>query len=308
MTDGVTTELTELISLRRYAERGSYRSQGRSSSYGLRLSKLRGRGMDFAEVRNYQAGDEIRHMEWRVTARTGKPHIKIYEEERERPVIILADFNPSVYFGTRIAFKSVVLARLAAILAWSVVVEGDRVGGLLFSRATHHEFLPRSREFGVLPFLAALSQYTQELPPSSAQGSNEKSSLSYALQRLRRVVKPGSMIVLISDFYSMDKESEPLLSRLCSHNDIMAYQLCDPLEIAPPEPAQYAITDGQQELLLDTTAKSITDAYSYYCEQRQQNLQRIFHRLQIPYIQVTAETNLALLVRQTFLRRYHGKK
>ena len=137
MTYGVTAELNELIALQRYAQIGHYRPKGRSLRAGQHLSKLRGRGMDFAEVRHYQAGDEIRHMEWRVTARTGRPHVKLYQEERERPVIILADFSPSMYFGTRLAFKSVVAARLAALLAWTVVKQGDRVGGLLFSAFKH---------------------------------------------------------------------------------------------------------------------------------------------------------------------------
>ncbi len=112
MTKGVTAELSELIALQRYAQKAHYYPVGRAAKgSGHHLSKLRGRGMDFSEVRNYQAGDEIRHMEWRVTARTGKPHIKLYQEERERPVVLVIDFNPSMYFGTRLAFKSVVAAQ-----------------------------------------------------------------------------------------------------------------------------------------------------------------------------------------------------
>src|SRR3989338_6681623 len=99
MTFGITTELNELIALQRFARAVRYRPDQRAASAGNHLSKRRGRGMDFAEVRNYQAGDEIRHMEWRITARTGKPHIKLYQEERERPVVIVADFAPSMYFG-----------------------------------------------------------------------------------------------------------------------------------------------------------------------------------------------------------------
>ena len=304
MTDGVTTELRELIALQRYAQAGHFRSEGRALRSGGHLSKLRGRGMDFSEVRNYQAGDEIRHMEWRVTARTGKPHVKLYQEERERPVIILIDFNPSMYFGTRLAFKSVVAARLAAILAWTVVKQGDRVGGFLFSALTHNEFTPRGRESGVLPFLAALSNYTHELPQPTPQLQNR--SLSYALQRVRRVVRPGSILVLISDFYNMDQDSEQHLSRLRSHNDVLAYHLCDPLEIAPPKPQQYAITDGQQEIFLDMTAGSVRGAYLHYCEQRIATLQAQLRRLQIQYVQVTAENDLPLLVRQTFPRRVSG--
>ncbi len=301
MTDGVIAELKELIALRGVAQNVRYRPEGRVMRAGSHLSKMRGRGMDFSEVRNYQAGDEIRHMEWRVTARTGRPHVKLYQEERERPVVILVDFNPSMYFGTRKAFKSVVAARLAAILAWTTVKHGDRLGGLLFSAIKHNEFSPRGREIGVLPFLAALSDYTSQFDSRFDQLPGRV--LSEELLRLRRVARPGSLLILISDFYNLDEDSERHLSRLRSQNDILVYHICDPLELASPKPQQYAITDGRREMVLDMTADSVTAAYQQYCEQRIAMLRAQFKRLQIQYEQVTAETDLPLLVRQTFPRR-----
>ncbi|MDR3504246.1 MAG: DUF58 domain-containing protein [Legionella sp.] len=303
MADGVIAKLNELIDLRRYAQSIRYQPEGRAIRVGNHLSKLRGRGMDFAEVRNYQAGDEIRHMEWRVTARTGRPHVKIYQEERERPVVILADFNPSMIFGTRVAFKSVVAARLAAMLAWTVIKQGDRVGGVFYSATEHSEFIPRGRDSGVLPMLAALSQYTEQ---TDAQREAAPTLLSDALLRLRRVVRPGSILVLISDFYTMDAECEKHLNRLRSHNDIIAYHICDRVELAPPKPQQYAITNGQQELLLDTRIRSVNQAYQQYCQQRISQLQEQFKRLHIQYVQTTADLDLTQLVRRTFPRRSRG--
>lgn len=303
MSDGVTAELNELISLRRYAQAVAYHPEGRALRSGAHLSKLRGRGMVFSEVRNYQAGDEIRHMEWRVTARTGKPHVKIYQEERERPVVILADFNPSMIFGTRIAFKSVVAARLAAILAWTVIKQGDRVGGFFFSAAEHSEFMPRARDSGVLPLLAVLSQYTEQTAQQREQPARK---LSDALIRLRRVMRPGSILVLISDFYALDSDCEKHLHRLRGHNDVLAYHICDRIELSPPKPQQYAISNGRQELILDTGLNTVHSAYAQYCEQRVQQLQEQFKRLQIQYVQATAETDLPQLVRQTFPRRGRG--
>ena len=303
MVDGVVAKLDELIGLRRYAQSVQYQPEGRALRSGNHISKLRGRGMDFSEVRNYQAGDEIRHMEWRVTARTGRPHVKIYQEERERPVVILADFNPSMIFGTRIAFKSVVAARLAAMLAWSVTKQGDRVGGFLFSATKHSEFIPRGRELGVLPLLASLSRYSDQ---TDTEREAKPRKLSDALVRLRRVVRPGSILVLISDFYFMDSDCEKHLSRLRAHNDILAYHICDRVELSSPKPQQYAITDGQQEVLLDTRIEAVNIGYEHYCQQRIEELQARFKRLQIQYVQATADTHLAQLVRQTFPRRAHG--
>lgn len=300
MADGVIAELNELIGLRRYAQLVDYKPEGRALRSGNHLSKLRGRGMDFSEVRHYQAGDEVRHMEWRVTARTGRPHVKIYQEERERPVVILTDFNPSMIFGTRIAFKSVVAARLAALLAWTAIKQGDKVGGLFFSATDHSEFLARGRDSGVLPLLASLSHYTNQ---TDSQRKEKPRILSDALVRLRRVVRPGSILVLISDFYYMDAECEKHLSRLRAHNDILAYHIADQIEVVPPKPQQYAITDGQTDIILDTGISSVNQAYEDYFQHRTEQLKERFKRLQIQYVQATAQTDLVQLVRQTFPRR-----
>lgn len=300
MTNGVTAELNELIDYRRYAQSSHYSPEGKALGLGLHLSKLRGRGMDFSEVRNYQAGDEIRHMEWRVTARTGRPHVKLYQEERERPTVLLVDFNPSMIFGTRIAFKSVIAARLAAMLAWTVVKQGDRIGGFFFSANEHSEFTPRGRDSGVLPLLASLSHYTEQ---AYSKRANQTRTLSDALIRLRRVIRPGSILVLISDFYAMDADTEKHLTRLRANNDILAYPICDSLELTAPKPQQYAITNGRDELIFDTRATTIANAYDEYCTQRLSYLNEQFKRLQIQSVQVTAETDLPRLVRQTFPRR-----
>ena len=306
MTKGIITELPELIDLQRYAQVSNTRSKGRALQAGGYLSRWHGRGMDFSEVRNYQAGDEIRHMDWRVTARTGKPHIKLYQEERERPVIILTDFNPSMYFGTRIAFKSAVAARLSALLAWSVVKHGDRVGALLFSETKHSEFSPKARHFGVLPILEGLSNYTSVARVKPGFQDNSYRPMSDVLHRIRRVIKPGSILVIISDFYHLDEESQPHLHRLSMQNSVIAYHVCDPLELAPPKPQHYVLTDGKKDLFLDTTLSAVRDEYTLACEQRITSLQRQLKKLSIPYTQVTAEHDLPLLVRQTFPRRSHG--
>lgn len=304
MTQGITVEINELIALKRFADLVHYRPENKALRSGNHLSRLRGRGMAFSEVRHYQAGDEMRHMEWRVTARTGRPHIKMYQEERERPVLILTDFNASMYFGTRCAFKSVVAARLAALIAWTVINNGDRVGGVFYSREMRKEFTPESREQAVLPLLASLSRFTQQRPWTNQSGTSIP--LHDALLRLRRVLKPGSMVVLISDFYQMTEACESHLASLCAHNDVLAYHICDPLELSPPPPSLYALSNGQQTTILDTTNKKIAKNYQAWSDEQQSAIKTRFKRLTIPCHQVLTSQDLALLVRQTFPGRSYG--
>jgi uncharacterized protein (DUF58 family) len=189
------------------------------------------------------------------------------------------------------------------MLAWTVIKQGDRVGGFFFSATEHSEFMPRGRDAGVLPLLASLSSYTSQ---SAKQREEKPRVLSDALVRLRRVIRPGSILVLISDFYSMDNECEKHLARLRANNDILVYHINDRIELAAPKPQHYAMTNGKDELILNTQINSVSTAYEQYCTQRIQQLNEQFKRLQIPYVQVTAETDIPHLVRHTFPRRARG--
>lgn len=305
MTTGVVAELNELIALQQLVTRTSYQDKAFLPNRSNHLSRIRGRGMEFAEVRNYQAGDEIRHMEWRVTARTGRAHVKVFQEEREQVFMLLVDFNASMFFGTRIAFKSVLAARLAALLAWTAIKQGDRIGAFLYSARSHQEFMPKTRKAAVLPLLAGLSDYTKSKAPQNPP-SSKPIDLAEELLRLRRVTKPGSKIVLISDFYQMNADCVKHLARLRAHNDIIAFHVCDALEVAPPPPGLYPISDGQQELLIDTEHKQNRALYQSFCEEHRSKLQSQCHRLNIRYVPIEAKDSLMHLIRQTGFWRKGG--
>lgn len=303
MQEGIVATLKELIDLRSLVQKGHRSTHARAARLGQRETHLRGRGMDFAEVRNYQAGDEIRHMEWRSTARTGRPHIKLYQEERERPVVLMVDFNPSMYFGTRGAFKSVLAARLAALIAWLASTEGDRVGSFLFSGTHHLERAPKARHKGVLPLLSDLVHYTEQLHrvPHIAP-----CPLNHILLRLRRVLKPGSLLILISDFYSLNDASEPLLSRLKQHNDIVAYHIADTFEVNLPKSGIYPITDNEQTYRLNLSNKVARQKHKQQLDNRNTAIQYRLRRLQIPYHLITTETDWVAAAQQSFPRSFYG--
>ncbi|MDZ7842188.1 MAG: DUF58 domain-containing protein [Gammaproteobacteria bacterium] len=253
MNQAVTVTPRDLIGLRGAGERLSLPvarvRAGRSGGY---RSPFRGRGMEYEESRRYQAGDDIRNMDWRVTARTGAPHTKLYREERERPLLFGMDFRRSMFFATRGAFKSVVACRIAALLAWHGSHQGDRVGGVLWSGAGHREMRPRRGPRGVLGLVSALCAFAAR--PDGDNG--ESAGMEPLAARLRRVAHPGSLVFVLSDFRGFTRSVEDLLAPIGRHSTLVCCLIHDPIEAALPEPGRYLLRDGDRELVIDTRDRS----------------------------------------------------
>jgi uncharacterized protein (DUF58 family) len=296
--DGITASLKELIALKQWACDKTKRLKARQQNLGPYHAHAHGRGMIFSELRAYQSGDDIRHMEWRVTARTGKPHVKLYQEERECPVLIAVDFNPSMYFGTRVAFKSVIAARLAALVAWTASQQGDRVGGVLMSKEALEELPPSGRYHGVLLYLARLSEFT-----TLENHTSTLRPLSDLLLRLARVAKPGTTVIVMSDFYSLDEKSEEYLSGLGKKCNVIFYHVMDPLEMQPPKPNFYVLSNGQTEALLNTHSPEVVAQYQQYFDNKRNSLQSLCKTYHIQYVSVSSLEDLALIVMKTFPRK-----
>lgn len=197
---------------------------------GSSLSKLKGRGMEFDEVRHYQSGDDIRAIDWRVTARTGKAHTKLFREEKERPLFFFVDLGPSMQFGSQLLFKSVQAAHVCAALAWQAAYRGDRIGGLVFNQRRHVEAKPLGRDKGVLRFLHHVTELNNEVGPMPVAGT-----FASNLKRLRQVVKTGAQVYLLSDFHQLNESMISDLRALSQHNAVQAILLSDPLEHELPQ-------------------------------------------------------------------------
>src|SRR5664279_930230 len=263
LNSGTWASAEDLIGLKREAGKIGLTHAGpaRARLAGDHLSRFRGRGMDYQESRGYQAGDDIRSMDWRVTARTGNPHVKVYQEERERPVVVFVDLNPGMFFGTQGMLKSVLAARAAALIAWAALARGDRVGAMLFNGG-HSDLQPRGGKHGVLRLIRQLVALTD--PRAGIEAPGHEGGLNAALGRLRRVARPGSLIVLISDFYGIDDESARHLSWLRRHNDVVALQVVDAIEEAPPPSGRYGVATPGGRVILDTGSSAARRAYSDY--------------------------------------------
>jgi len=288
---GIEVDVDDLIGLRFRAQRlqlGIAR-RARQTMTGAHDSRFRGRGMEFAESRIYQPGDDVRSIDWRVTARTGRPHTKLFQEERERPVILLVDLGASMFFGTRKAFKSVLAAETAALIAWAAMHGGDRVGALVAGRSAHMELKPVAGRRGVLRVLRALT--TLSRPARDDEG--QKIDLSGSLLRARHVARPGSLLVIISDFYGLDEAAVGHLTRMRQHNDMLACWIHDALEREPPPPGRYGISDGWQTATLDTVSRRARARYTASFAGEFERLRTTLGRLAIPLLPIATGDDAA---------------
>jgi len=279
--DGIHLTAAELIALRPrcHALRLPVRQAAASALAGAYRSRFRGRGIDFLESRNYQPGDDIRNMDWRVTARTGRAHTKVFEEERERPVLILMDASPSLYFGTRNQLKSVAAGQMAAAIAWAATRRGDRIGGFLFAPGRHRELRPAGGRRGAMRMIQGLVDW---LEPGQVDGG-ESEPLSMALERVRHTVRPGSLVIVISDFFDMDEACNRHLSRLRQHSDVIGCQVLDMAEYQLPE-GRYPISDGENATVLDTGQKDSRNRYAAMAHKHVKEPRRMFQKHQCGWI------------------------
>lgn len=210
--------------------------------------------MEFAEVRQYQPGDDVRTIDWRVTARTGKAHTKLFVEERERPVLILLDLSHSLYFGSSLLLQSVQAAHLAATLGWSAILHSDRLGALIATEDEHLELKPRSRQKGILQLISAIESVHKQQLARLTTHQAEPEHMFRACQRLRRIAKPGSLIWIISDGSNFNESCLAPLSDLKRHCDMGAFLITDPLRqgnLKLPKQFQLPVKDGNKELTLN---------------------------------------------------------
>ena len=287
-TDGITTISTRsLIALREQARQlPLHSSRIHARQGGAYLSSFKGRGMEFEESRMYMPGDDIRNMDWRVTARTGNAHTKVFREERERPVLLWLDLNASMMFATRRAFKAVVASKVAALLAWSTVNHNDRLGALIFAGDQHTEIRPRRGKNVALEILGAIAHHPAWRPQNQ---SVEKRDMQAAMSRLRKVTRPGSLVFMISDFRKMNHQAEVHLANIARHSDIVMIHVSDPIEDELPARGQYQVSDGNRVIQLNTSDKRYREQYHQRFDSHRQHLQKLCRKHRMFYLPVSTQ-------------------
>lgn len=297
--EAVRASVRDLVRLSRYSNAIPLRGgRIRARQGGNYQSPFKGRGMEFDESRLYEPGDDIRNIDWRVTARTGRVHTKLFREERERPVFLWLDLRAPMHFATRGRFKAVQASHLAALIAWNAIQHGDRVGAVLFSEADHHELRPQRSKQGALKLIHQLVRHPAWQGEHGAAPADD--ACARALIRLRRVARPGSLIFLLSDFRRFDESAEIQLLRLSRHNDVIMIHIYDILEKQLPAPGQYPLTDGRREIVLDTYDKARVEQYRRRFGEHRERLRRLASKGNVYMLDCSTEAD-PLAVLQTGL-------
>ncbi|MHB1245655.1 MAG: DUF58 domain-containing protein [Sulfuriferula sp.] len=304
--DGVVSvSLSSLIALHHDAESLSLKpGRIRSSISGGYHSPFKGRGMEFDEVRPYMQGDDVRILDWRVTARTGRPHTKLFREERERAVLLWVDLRHSMFFATQGAYKAVRAAQVAALLGWRAVSLGDRLGALLFSETSHIELRPKRGKAALLHVLSQIANHVAWKQQTAHDDTRSATHvLNQTLVRLRRVAQPGSLIILISDFAHLNGQGSAHLAQLSRHSDLILVDIHDMLEMELPPPGHYRVSDGARFLTLATEDRGLREGYRQRFIQQQAMLQQLCRKYGMTLLSLTTAQDPLAALRQGLGKR-----
>ena len=286
---GVYVDLEQLIALEQRGRRVSFlpKQPVHSLLSGRFASRMRGRGLNFEEIRDYRSGDDVRQIDWKVTARLRKPHVRVFNEERDREALLVVDQRLSMFLGSRFAMKSVTAAQTAAIGAWRVLGVGDRIGAIVFNDGDLVEIRARRSRATVLQILSAIVAQNQALDVGRGL-ITAPIMLNRALEHAERRALHDATIIVIGDFDGADDATRRMVGAMTRHNDVVALLVHDPLQSDLPASAAMTVTDGELQIQLavgrDSVRKNIVQA-------TQARLKGVFawtHELGIPVLPLSA--------------------
>jgi uncharacterized protein (DUF58 family) len=298
---GAIANIDTLLSLRFAAHKLALKPYGGKLQQGAgnHLSRSRGRGLEFEEVRAYQPGDDVRTIDWRVTARSTRTYTRLFREEQERPLLIVADQRPPMGFGSQRCFKSVMAAHLCALIGWAGLNGGDRVGGVIFGAQEVIERRPRRHSSAVLNLLQELCRFNQQLT-NNISNTQQYPTLTEQLLSLRRLANSGTGIFIISDFHDWDSHCNDHLFHLARNCEITLCKVFDPLEKILPDNGIYTMTDGQQRLSIDSSEINLRNAFQNRFNAIEKQLQDTTKSLRMPLLEFSTTDNPLTILQQRY--------
>lgn len=289
---GIITDKQRLLRSRHWASQLDLFSTKAASStlLGNTRSRFRGRGMEFEEVRRYQPGDDIRTIDWKVTARKPGTYTKLFREERERPCHIIIDQRSALFFGSGKRFKSVLAAELGIALAWAAIAAGDRVGAQLIGGNAEIDIRARNSRKAVLRLIDSVHSLNTQLLFGNTSKDKAHNSLSRCLEDGLRIIRPGSAVFVISDFHDINEPCTRALNKIARHTDITLFQVFDPLEEALPKSGTLPISDGK-EMTSVRMSSALNSAYAKSIAERETRISSTAARSKAHLMKVATSTS-----------------
>ncbi|HKS12648.1 MAG TPA: DUF58 domain-containing protein [Pseudomonas sp.] len=284
----VYASLAELMGLEARARGLSFVARQPLASIlsGNHASRLRGRGLSFDELRHYLPGDDLRHLDWRAFLRYGKPFVRTFTEERDRPTLVLVDQRMSMYFGSQRYFKSVTAARLAAVCAWMAFHAGDRVGGLVFGIQRVEPVRPLRSRARVEALCSAIVRANHAL--SALASEDQDAQLDKVLRTCVASAGHDHLICIISDFAGISAQTLPLLRQLRRHNDVIALLVYDPIALRVPEKGRVNVTQGAQQVELEVGRRRVSRPLGDFLAGRLRDVEALLSRSQVPLLRISS--------------------
>ena len=267
---------------------------------GKNSSKLRGRGLDFEEVRKYVPGDDIRNIDWRVTARTRVTHTKVFNEEKERPVFTVTDQSSFLFFGSKLYTKSVIAAEVAAISGFRTLKVGDRFGGIVFNDEGYEHISPKRSRVAVMRYLETVVRQNQQLPESREVVSNRE-RLNEMLKQTHMAITHDYIVVIVSDFADADEQTFKHLINLSMHNDVILVNISDPLDMALPD-QKMVLTDGKFQVLWNGKEDDHKARYESAYVKLKETLESRLRKYNIGVMMLTTELTVIEQLKDVFGR------
>ena len=295
---GVYADLDHLVRLQFEAQGFSFlpRQPIHSILSGRHASRLRGRGLNFEELRGYLPGDDIRSVDWKATARVRKPHVRVYTEERDRPVWLLVNQRQSMFFGSQVNMKSVTAAEAAALGAWRVLKAGDRVGAIVFNDTEIIKIPPLRSQKQVMLILRAIVKLNHQLHANSTIPA-KPGLLNTVIRQLLPLAKHDCLVCLIGDGSGVDEETPKYITQLNAHNDLLSLFVYDPLEKELPKAGWLRIADGEQRLGFQSDDARLGQDFTEDFRKRLQHMEDLSRKSTMPLLPISTITPVSDQVR-----------